>query len=72
MTAPAAAHAGNDSRRPVNQAPGLRTVPYSTYQPGSTCTVIASWLVTKEQRKHKRKMEKGRPTLTMVANDDLW
>ncbi|KAI9740790.1 MAG: hypothetical protein M1818_004756 [Claussenomyces sp. TS43310] len=59
--------------------PGLKTpwtagaVPYSPYQPFTPLMPVTPRLVTKEDRKAMKKMEKKRPVLEMIKSDDeLW
>jgi hypothetical protein len=58
---------------------GLRTpwsagaVPYSPYQPFTPMMPITPRLVTKEERKAKKKLEARTPVLEMIkGEDELW
>lgn len=64
---------------PALLSPGLKTpwtagvVPYSPYQPQTPMTPFSPRLVTKEERKMKKKLEGRAPVLEMIkSEDELW
>lgn len=68
----AAADARAHAARPREAAPaGQGSVPYSRYHAATTCVVMPSWLVTREQRKAAKKAERKR-SIVLVNADDLW
>jgi hypothetical protein len=68
-----------ERKTPALQSPGLRTpwtagaVPYSPYQPQTPLTPYTPTLVTKQERKMRKKLEGRAPVLEMIKSDEeIW
>jgi len=68
-----------ERKPPALQSPGLRTpwtagaVPYSPYQPQTPLTPYTPTLVTKQERKMRKKLEGRAPVLEMIkGEDEMW
>jgi hypothetical protein len=68
-----------ERKAPALLSPGLKTpwtagaVPYSPYQPQTPLTPYTPTLVTKQERKMRKKLEGRGPALEMIKSDDeLW